>query len=185
MSNKKRIALDMDEVIADVIPKFLDLYETEFGQRLTTNDFRGRKIYDTPAAYKIRNHLFDKGFFRDLPLMANSQEVVRWLHDYYDIYIITAATEFKNSLEDKYEWLEEHFSFIPWQRYIFCGDKSFMKADYMIDDKASHLAKFDGKGLLFSASHNVESTGDFTRMNSWLEIKAFFEEELKKDGIVV
>ena len=28
---KKRIALDMDEVIADVTPKFLDLYERDFG----------------------------------------------------------------------------------------------------------------------------------------------------------
>ncbi|MFT4971783.1 MAG: hypothetical protein ACI9JY_000983, partial [Saprospiraceae bacterium] len=27
----KRIALDMDDVIANVVPKLLDLYEAEFG----------------------------------------------------------------------------------------------------------------------------------------------------------
>ena len=32
-THKKRIALDMDEVIADVVPKFLDRYEQDFGQR--------------------------------------------------------------------------------------------------------------------------------------------------------
>ena len=35
----KRIALDMDEVIADVIPKFLDIYEAEFGYRLKAEDY--------------------------------------------------------------------------------------------------------------------------------------------------
>ena len=185
MANKKRIALDMDDVIANLIPKFTDLYEAEFGVRLAIEDFEGRKIYETPEAYKLRKNLYKKGFFRDLPVMADSQEVVNWLHEYYDVYIITATTEFIYSLEDKHEWLTEHFPIIPWKRYIFCGDKSFMKADYMIDDKWSNLEKFDGKRLLFSAPHNVNSVGDFTRLDSWLEIKAFFETELENDGVVL
>ena len=174
---KKRIALDMDEVLADVVPKFLDLYEAEFGVRLQASDYAGRKIYETPEAIHLRAHLNDKGFFSDLPVMADSQEVVEWLTEFYDIYIITATTEFPNSFADKYEWLRSNFPFISWKNYIFCGEKSFMKADYMIDDKARNFSHFEGKGLLFSASHNIHETR-YTRMNNWLEIKAFFEKEL-------
>ena len=171
---KKIIAIDMDEVLADVTPKLLNLYEAEFGYRPKETDYQGRKIYETPEAYKLRDNLHNKGFFRDLPVMENSQAVVKELHERYTIYIITASTEFKYSMLDKHEWLQEHFPFISWKNYIFCGRKSFLKADYLIDDKASNLIPFEGKGLLYSAAHNVYEDR-FTRVNNWLEVKAFFE----------
>ena len=46
---KKRIALDMDEVIADVTPKFLDLYERDFGERPPREVWWGKKIYQLPT----------------------------------------------------------------------------------------------------------------------------------------
>lgn len=47
---RKRIAIDMDEVIADVYPKFLDLYEREMGIRLAKEDYWGKKIYQINGA---------------------------------------------------------------------------------------------------------------------------------------
>lgn len=174
---KKVIAIDLDEVLLDQNPKLIDLYEKEFGIRLKEEDFRGRKIYDTPEAYHLRQHLFDQGFFKDAPIMPNSQEVVKWLQQYFDIFIITSTTEFKNSLNDKYDWLQEHFPFISFKHYIFCGQKSFMKGDYMIDDRANNLEFFDGEKLLFSAPHNYGEKR-FTRVNNWQEVKTYFEKEL-------
>lgn len=168
----------MDEVIANVMPKFLDAYEAEFGKRLTKADYWGKKVYDIPGATHVRNVLYDKGFFRDLPLMPNCQEVVRELSEKYDIYFTTAAMEFRNSLEDKYDWLQDHFPFISWKNYVFCGNKSILRADYMIDDHPRNLLAFgdQGKGLLFTASHNIAETR-FTRVNDWLEVQAFFANE--------
>ncbi|MCB0564952.1 MAG: 5'(3')-deoxyribonucleotidase, partial [Phaeodactylibacter sp.] len=40
----QRIAIDMDEVIADVMPKFHDLYEQRFGKRLKREEYWGKKI---------------------------------------------------------------------------------------------------------------------------------------------
>jgi len=174
---KKRIALDMDEVIADVAPKFLDLFEAEYGRRLEKEEYWGKKIYQIDGALDIRERLFDKGFFADLPVVENSREVVRKLQKHYEIYITTAAQEFRNSLEDKYDWLQEHFPFIHWKNYVFCGDKSMMNTDYMIDDHPHNLRSFQGKGILFTASHNIHET-EFTRVNNWLEIQEFFEHEL-------
>lgn len=173
---RKRIALDMDEVVANVMPKFLDFYEQKFGKRLQKSDYWGKKIYDIPGATELRNVLYDKGFFRDLPLMENSQEVVAELNERYDIFFTTAAMEFRNSLEDKYDWLLDHFPFISWKNFVFCGDKSILKADYMIDDHPRNLLKFQGKGLLFTASHNVDEDR-FTRVNNWLEVRDFFAKE--------
>lgn len=172
--NKPRIALDMDEVVADVMPKFVDAYEQEFGKRLIKADYWGKKIYDIPGATHVRNVLYDKGFFRDLPLMPHAQEVVKELAEDYDIFFTTAAMEFRNSLEDKYDWLQDHFPFISWKRFVFCGNKSILRADYMIDDHPRNLLTFEGKGLLFTASHNIDEDR-FTRVNNWLEVRTFFE----------
>jgi 5'(3')-deoxyribonucleotidase len=176
--NKKRIALDMDEVIADVVPKFLDFYERDFGERPEKSVWWGKKIYQLPNAEHIRAYLQDEGFFYDLPVMEHSQEVVKWLCEHYDVFAVTAATEFRNSLRDKLDWLDRHFPFIGWQRLVLCGDKSIIHADYMIDDHAWNLERFAGKGLLFTASHNLDDDR-FTRVDNWLEVKAFFEKELE------
>ncbi len=177
---KQRIALDMDEVIADIQPKFLQLYEREFGKRLTKEDLYGKKVYYFEGARYIREFLFEKGFFRDLPVIADSQEVVQELIQHYDVFITTAAMEFRNCFEDKYDWLQEFFPFINWKNIVFCGDKSIIRADYMIDDHASNLRSFQGKGLLYTASHNVHET-EFTRLNNWLEVRDYFRAERAKN----
>lgn len=175
MKSKKRIAIDMDEVIAELMPSFIDIYEREMGWRPTREQYWGKKLYELPDVMKIRQFIFEKGFFRNLPVMANSQEVMQDLQKNYDLYIVTAAMEFRNSFEDKYDWLAEHFPFIHWKNIVFCGDKSIIQADYLIDDLPKNLETFQGKSLLYTASHNTDET-HFTRVNNWLEIKAFFDD---------
>jgi 5'(3')-deoxyribonucleotidase len=181
MSIRKTIALDMDEVIANVTPKFLDIYEEAYGRRLVKADYWGRKIYQIDGAMAIRDRLFERGFFRNLEVMPGSQKGVKTLMQDYDVFITTAAQEFRNCLEDKYDWLQEHFPFIPWQHYIFCGDKRVMGTDYMIDDHARNLESFRGKGLLFTASHNI-GEDRFTRVNNWTEVLDFFRKETEKNN---
>lgn len=179
---RPRIALDMDEVMADVVPKFLDFYETQFGYRPQRKEWWGRKLYQLPNAEHLRNQLYEPGFFADLPVMPQSQEVTQWLCRHFDVFVVTAATEFRNSLQDKYDWLERHFPFIGWKRLVLCGDKSVISADYMIDDNVYNLEQFQGKKLLYTASHNVDETR-FLRVNNWSDIRKFFEVEIAQAGL--
>ncbi|MCB0568721.1 MAG: 5'(3')-deoxyribonucleotidase [Phaeodactylibacter sp.] len=169
----QRIAIDMDEVIADVRPKFLSLYEREFGRPLVKEEYWGKKVYQLPGAAHIRECLHEKGFFAGLPVIPGSQECIRELMERYEVFIVTAAMEFRASFEDKFDWLQEHFPFIHWKNIVFCGDKSIISANYMIDDHAFNLEHFQGKGLLYTASHNVHETR-FTRVDNWEDIRAFF-----------
>lgn len=171
----------MDEVIADVTPKFLHYFEKANGRIPQKEEYWGKKIYEIEGGEHIRSFLYQKGFFRDLPVMEGAREVVRWLHENYEVFIVSAAMEFPFSLEDKYFWMRENFPFIPWQNIIFCGSKNFMEADYMVDDHARNLLTFKGKGLLYTAFHNIDET-QFTRVDNWEEVRTFFEEELKKRG---
>lgn len=173
---RKRIALDMDEVIADVLPKFLTLYEEMYGEQLTREQYWGKKIYKIKGSQEIRKSLFEKGFFRDLKPIPGSREGVQTLMNHYDVFITTAAMEFKYSFEDKYDWLAEYFPFIHWKNIVFLGDKSILGADYMVDDNAFNLETFNGKGVLYTAYHNVNEDR-FTRVNDWEELIQFFDQE--------
>jgi 5'(3')-deoxyribonucleotidase len=177
---KKKIALDMDEVIVNIYDRFISLYVEQYNVVPNPEDYLGRKFYNVKGAENFRNYLFEPGFFLDLPIFEGAAEVVEWLNTHFDLFIVTAAQEFPHSLIDKYHWLQKHLPFISWKQFVFCGDKSIIRADYMIDDHVHNLKTFDGLGLLFSASHNINENG-YIRLNNWNEVKLFFEKELENE----
>ena len=108
--------------------------------------------------------------FRNLPVFEDAQDVVKKLQEHYEVFIVSAATEFPKSLTEKLEWLEEHFPTIGWQHTVFCGHKHMIKADYLIDDHEKNLVKFEGTPLLFDAPHNYHLEG-YQRVYSWKEVE--------------
>ena len=105
--------------------------------------------------------------------MAESPEVVRELMTRYEVFITTAAMDVPCSFSPKFEWLQKHFPFIPPSNVVFCGDKSIVSADYLIDDDPRHFARFSGEGILYTAPHNVHETA-YKRVNDWGEIRRLF-----------
>jgi 5'-nucleotidase len=165
----KRIAIDMDGVMANVAAKFVAYHNQTMATQITEKDVEGMSELE---AFPIFNDwLNTEGFFRHLPLMADSQAVVEALNQKYEVFIVSAANEFPKSLIDKHAWLQEYFPFISWRQMVFCGSKTIVQADIMIDDHFKNLDYFDGQTLLFTAHHNaLTSAGRHTRVNSWAEI---------------
>jgi len=106
-------------------------------------------------------------------VMPESQRVLERLSHSYEIFIATAAMEFPRSFGSKFRWLERHFPFLSPTHFVFCGDKSILHADYLIDDMPKNLLRFQGQGLLYTAPHNHGATG-FVRVNDWQEIAQYF-----------
>jgi 5'(3')-deoxyribonucleotidase len=100
-------------------------------------------------------------------------EVLRDLTRRFEIFIATQAMSVPNSFGPKYRWLQRHFDFLPPTHYVFCGDKSILRADYLIDDMPRNLLRFEGTGLLYSAPHNLAAEG-FERVANWREVAAYF-----------
>ena len=107
--------------------------------------------------------------------MEHSKEIIETLNRVHEIYIVSAAMEFKHSFLDKYDWLDKHFPFIHWKRRVFCGDKHIIKADILIDDHDFNLSVFTGRPIVFTAPHNVHYT-QYERMENWLDAKRFFDD---------
>lgn len=159
----------MDGVMANVVDHFIQYDEKDFGRKKTWEEAIGRP--ELEVFPRLREYVFAKNFFRTAPVMKDSQEVVRELNKQYDLFIVSAAMEFPQSLSEKQEWLNEHFPFIQWQQIVFCGLKTIIDADIMIDDHFKNLDHFKNKTILFSQPHNMQrDPGRHIRVNSWKEI---------------
>jgi len=171
MTDKIRIAIDMDEVLADTIDKFIELYKREHDIEIRLDQMDGKEFNELlPEEIKatLKRYIHQPGFFRDLKVMPDAQEVVKALCDKYDVYIVSAAMEFPNSLIDKHDWLIEHFPFISWKNIIFCGNK-IVDVQIMIDDRIRNFVGFKGRPILYSSPHNLLIT-EYERVNTWAEV---------------
>lgn len=165
-----RIAIDMDGVMADTTEHYINWYAERYGVKVDRQSLNGKpETTGFPVEGVVHQFLYTPGFFRTAPLIAGSQEVIKALHDKHEVFIVSAATEFPQSLAEKLAWLEEHFPFISWENIVFCGSKRIVQADYMIDDHVKNLSTFRGEPLLFTAPHNV-NIQDYKRVNSWEEV---------------
>ena len=171
-----RICVDMDEVMADTLAEHLRRYNQTFEEEVTLEDLAGKGLWQfTPVErqQQLRAFLDAEDFFEDLPLMPDAQDVLRELAGRFEVFIASQAMVVPNSLGPKYRWLQRHFSFIPPSHYVFCGNKSILLADYLVDDQPRNLVQFEGQGLLFSAPHNLGETS-FVRVDNWREVADYF-----------
>ena len=171
-----RICVDMDEVMADTLAEYLRRYNQTFDEDVTPQDLAGKGLWDIAPQdrqQQLRAFLDAEDFFEDLDLMPGSQDVLRQLSSRFEIFIATQAMAVPNSLGSKYRWLQRHFPFIPPTHYVFCGDKSILRADYLIDDLPKNLLRFEGQGLLYTAPHNLAATG-FVRVDNWQQVEDYF-----------
>jgi len=140
----KIVYLDMDGVLADF-----------------------RKGVGRPNFEKDPPEMFEKGFFRRLPLVPQAKEAVQELltHSYIDLYIATKPTTGNLwCATEKFQWVEEHLPQLLKKMLVVC-DKGHLNGDYLIDDdKAQWGEKFPGTFLHFN---------EFDPENSWKEILTY------------
>jgi 5'(3')-deoxyribonucleotidase/uncharacterized protein with PQ loop repeat len=176
-TRKLRVAVDMDEVIADAFGKMLRAYNERTGRDITREQIAREGIeimlapeFLTPELKIELDQLpHDRSFFGDLELMEGAQDALRDLSQDFEIFIASAAMDVPSSFDAKYQWLKQYFPFIPQSHYIFCGDKSILNADFLVDDRPRHFANFRGTGILFTAPHNVNRPAKL-RADNWSDV---------------
>jgi 5'(3')-deoxyribonucleotidase len=168
---RKRLIIDMDHVMADITSQYIKWYKDATGVEVAPHSLMGKgEAAAFPQPEKILDFLHSPGFFRTAGVIPGSREVIEALNEVYDVYIVSAAMQFPQSLFEKFEWLQEHFPFIGWQQIAFTGSKKPVTGDYMIDDHRKNLDHFNGTKLLYTAPHNIHIT-DFTRVNDWEDVR--------------
>jgi 5'-nucleotidase len=171
-----RLTLDMDDVMADTHEKLINIVLNDFETAWTEKDLRSKALRELlhPKQLTRLNKIIDSpGFFADIQVKEGAVETIYQLSKYYELFVATACMEFPNSFRDKFDWLKKHFSFIPWTNIVFCGYKSIIQSDYLIDDHVRNLVAFKGQGILFTAPHNLKETA-YRRVSTWHDVSELF-----------
>jgi 5'(3')-deoxyribonucleotidase len=166
----------MDEVMADALGEHLLRYNRHYGEQITAADLEGKWLWEVVATDRhevLDAYMRSEDFFEAMAVMPDSQRVMLRLQMKYEVFIATAAMEIPSSFQQKYRWLANHFPFIPASHIVYCGDKSILRADYLIDDNPRQLRRFTGEGILYSSPHNLRVKG-YKRVNDWLEVEELF-----------
>jgi 5'(3')-deoxyribonucleotidase len=165
----------MDETIADALGKHIVLYNEAFGAELVREDLDAALERCVPVERQSATGamVYNASFFADLDVMPGSQDVIQALQREYEVFITSSAMEVPESFTAKFGWLERHFPFVRPTHIVFCGDKSVLATDFLIDDTARHFKRFRGEGILFSAPHNRGVTG-YRRADSWEDVRGMF-----------
>ena len=164
----------MDDVLADATGQFINFYEKEFGIRVSRESLNHKDEMERFPDHheEVYRFTFRKDFFRTMEVKEYSREVLMKLNRQFELFVVSSAMEFPNSLSEKLEWLGEHFPFLHWKQFVFCGSKTIVHGDYMIDDLPHNLEKFNGEKLMFTAPHNLQFN-HFKRLNNWKEVGSY------------
>src|SRR5258708_6317189 len=108
-SRRLRIAVDMDEVIADSFGKQLSCYNHRTGENLTREMVSSKGLsslipLDRRDVFAGIPH--EDGFFADLELIEGSRDALLELSRILDVYLSSAAMAVHYSLDAYYVWLQ-------------------------------------------------------------------------------
>ncbi len=198
--NKKKILLDVDEVIC--FSGFLEAVNEFMNTNYVIDDFTDYYI-DEVAIPKEKFTEFNKFInnrnnYEKAHILPKAVEVIEKLNTEYEIYICSSCInpfDIEGSgrlFKDKYEFLLKTLPFIKPQNYIFTSSKHIFKADIQIDDR---LPNFDNEvetKILFPSYHNKDITEEevknnnviragFDWRNGWKEIEKILLVEKTKE----
>lgn len=130
-----RIILDMDSILADILPAWLDESNRLFGERLTVADVTDWDMSKLSKGGKaIFGILAKPGFFSALKPIPGAIEATKALHDSgHEVFVVTAA-EFPCNFSEKAEWFREHLPFLGKRRFVMAHEKHLLAADAIVDD---------------------------------------------------
>lgn len=116
--------------------------------------------------------MFEKGFFRNLPVLENAVIALKVLvKSGFDVRILSACVDSPFCKREKMEWLEEHFSFIPKDKIhlmeVGQNKAEVMKAQgvpvtgtYLVDDYSKNLHQWADNG-------GIPVKKRFSEKNGW------------------
>lgn len=177
----KIIALDIDGVIAGLLPTWVKWYNFDYRDNL---DYRQIDQWDMTPFVKdvcgkdIYAYIKNPKIYDEVKLIHNSLWGVDSLKSmgYRIIYVTSTPVGCEGR---KFSYLNDHGFQVSRKDYFEAEDKSLIASDYLVDDRDLNVTTAWGQGIVFTAEYNKTLTG-YPRVNNWMEVVDFFSKQ--KDG---
>ena len=181
------IMCDIDEVLNDLIPKSLALYNSRTSKNL---QFEGMTTYDfydclSPEDASSLIELFkEKRLWDSLRPLPGAQKGLRTLvNNGHEVYLATATLP--ETFPWKIDWLKKYFPFISPNNVIRIKNKGLLNCDIMIDDSLDNLIGNICDRIVLDYPWNRSASKDYAydikRAYNWKEIVNFVNEIERKN----
>ena len=174
---KRKIIIDFDDVIVNILQTTIDLYNKKENKNITVDDFKSWNTDEVDVNFK--KYLYKIDYINMLD-KRGAIEVIRELcnDDRYEVYIATAGDI--RVLEQKQNWIKMNMPFFNINHFIFCRDKSILRGFAIVDDAYHNLYSSNIKHkIIYDMPHNKKSTqydriyglcGIIPKLNKWIEM---------------
>ena len=165
--NKLTILVDMDDVLNDLIDRWVEELNKRYGTTVHRNEVDRWDIASLfPSLTKeqvfapVQNEV---GFWWSLAPTKGSVGTLRRLADEgHTIKIVTAS--YYKTVPPKIGWILMHYPFFNWNDVIIAHDKKMIRGDVMIDDGVHNLEGGEYEKILFTQPHNVSYDAEVNGM---------------------
>lgn len=164
-----KFAVDVDDVIRQLLCNMVELYNSEFNESLTCDDVQD---YDVGVSFPKVSEKYDnvyewffnenayRLFMRSEPIVGAIDAINR-LYDFGEIYIVTKQSGIKNKMYTLM-WLEKYG--VKYDALCFVTKKSMINCDYLIDDYQENFRNMEcGTGVLINAPYNENITDEYLK----------------------
>lgn len=177
MDSSSSVLLDMDGILADLLPAWLARYNAEYGAHLVPDVLRHWDLdrYVKPECGRdVYRYLRDPGLFRDLAPIPGAAEGVSALREAGVPLLVVSAAHSSLLQAAKRDWLADHFG--EWglelaETVVFTAEKPLLPARVFVDDSPGQQRSYcrahpHAYVATLSYPYNVEWTGA-TRYPDW------------------
>lgn len=184
---KNIIALDIDDVVADLLPEWLRRYNHDFDDNLAPEDITEwdlTKFIKKECGSRIFEYLDDANLYDNVLPVDGAISSISKLKSLPHTRVIFVTA--RDVADAKFSWLKTWGLAESRNDYVVCQDKGLILADYLVDDKPENIMRFSGFGILFSSNHNRrfnDELGKFwIRKTGWEEVVEYIEYRVTRIG---
>jgi 5'(3')-deoxyribonucleotidase len=174
MARRKRLLIDVDEVLVDFQTPTFDIIHRLLGRRLRPEDY---EVWDMFGLFtdEERTAIFTEieqpGFCRALKPTPGARLAVEELRSLVDVFPVTSHFHSQTWVHERDASLKEHFGFTK-REIVHTGAKFLVAGDYFLDDNPSHVEGWvaehpDGCGMLWHIPNTRTLGFEDIRMHSW------------------
>lgn len=130
-----KIVLDLDSIVVDLMPAWLNDYNARFNDNATMDTFLSWDMHKYVKGGKaIYGFINVPGFFRHLPFVPGAEAAVKELVARgHEIWLVSSAV-FPCNYPDKVEWVAQYLPMIPKRQLAIMDAKEQIHADILVDD---------------------------------------------------
>jgi len=174
--NKFTIAIDVDNVLNNLMDKTIEMYNNKYDASLTVDMFDEYDVYKClphDEAQKFIELFQEQDLWASLEPIKNAQWGVKQLIEHgYEVYLATATHH--SNFSWKVEWIKYYFGMISEKNIICIHNKGLLKADILIDDCIDNLLSsywYERVCLDYEWNRNInDEVYGIHRAHDWLEI---------------